>query len=163
MLAHDLWSAVRNLIRRPGFALTGILLLALGAGANAAVFSVVRGVLLRPLPFDSPGRLVAVWPGEFVLNDEVAFWRERAHGLSAVATVSPGWLMALASDAAPAAKMTAAKVSDNLFTMLGVTPAIGRTLADGDSAAGSPRVVVLSDALWRQRFAATPPCSAGSC
>ena len=78
MLLHDIRLAVRNLAHRPAFTLTAILLLALGAGANAAVGSVVRGVLWLPLPFGAPERLVAVWPDEFVSNDDVAFFRERA-------------------------------------------------------------------------------------
>ena len=82
MLGHELRHALRNLRRRPGFTLTALLLLALGAGANASVLSVVRGVLLRPLPFASPDALVAVWPDQFVSNDDVAFWRERATSCS---------------------------------------------------------------------------------
>lgn len=152
MLTHDLRSGLRHLTRRPGFALTAVLLMALGSGANAAVFSVVRGVLLRPLPFEDPGRLVAVWPGEFVSNDEVAFWRERSRTLAEVASVSPGWLMALRSDDAPPVKVTASKVSDNLFTTLGARAALGRAIEPGESAPGRDRVAVLSDALWRQRF-----------
>jgi hypothetical protein len=73
MLMHDLRCAFRTLSRRRGFALVGILMLALGAGTNAVVLSVVRGVLLRPLPFAAPDELVAVWPGEFVANDDIAF------------------------------------------------------------------------------------------
>ena len=75
MRSPDLTLAVRNIFRRPGFAVVAILLLALGAGANAAVFSVVRGVLLRPLPFPEPERLVAFWPTNFVSNEEVEIGR----------------------------------------------------------------------------------------
>ena len=77
MRLPDLTLAVRNLIRRPAFAMTAVLLLALGAGANAAVFSVVRGILLRPLPYQQPERLVAIWPGTFVSNEDLQYWRER--------------------------------------------------------------------------------------
>ena len=156
MMLHDIRVGIRNLARRPAFAATAVLLLALGAGANAAVFSVVRGVLLRPLPFESPDRLVAIWPDTFVSNDDVAFWRQRAPALASVATVSPGWLMALASDDAPPLKITAAKVSANLFSVLGVGAALGRPLEDGESTPGRDRVVVLSSGLWRERFAADP-------
>jgi predicted permease len=143
-------------VRRPGFTATAVLLLALGAGANAAVFSVVRAVLWRPLPFGQPARLVAVWPETFVSADEVAFWRERSQTLQHVASVSPGWLMALASDEGPPVKVTGARVSDNLFTVLGVSPVLGRTFAVGESTAGRERVAILSSALWRQRFGADP-------
>jgi putative ABC transport system permease protein len=156
MLMHDLNCAFRTLTRRPGFAAVGILLLALGAGANAAVLSVVRSVLLRPLPFAAPDELVAISPGEFMSNDDMAFLRARATRLAQVASISPGWLMAFSSGDDPARKITAARVSGNLFTMAGVTAALGRTLLDGDSAPGRERVAVLSDALWRQQFAASP-------
>jgi putative ABC transport system permease protein len=154
MLRHDLRLALRNLARRPAFALTAILLLALGAGANAAVFSVVRGVLLLPLPFGAPERLVAVWPDEFVSNEEVTFWRDRAASLDGVASVAPGWLMALAVEGAEPVKVTGARVSDNLFALLQVDAVLGRTFTAGESTAGRDRLVVLSDRLWRERFGA---------
>ena len=72
MRAPDLSLALRNIFRRPGFAAVAIVLLALGAGANAAVFSVVRGELLRPLPYPQPDRLVAFWPETFISNEELA-------------------------------------------------------------------------------------------
>ena len=156
MLLHDIRLAVRNLAHRPAFTFTAILLLALGAGANAAVGSVVRGVLWLPLPFGAPERLVAVWPDEFVSNDDVAFFRERAQDLEEVASLAPGWLMALSGDKAEPQKVTGAKVSDNLFALLRVQPNLGRTFADGESTPGRDRVVVLSDRLWRQQFAADP-------
>ena len=142
MLVHDLRLAVRALLSRPAFAGTAILLLALGAGANAAVFSVVRGVLLRPLPFERPDELVAIWPDEFVSNEEVEFWRDRATSLEAVAALAPGWLMALVAEGGEPLKITGARVSDNLFAMLGRRAALGRTLAPGDSTAGRERVAV---------------------
>ena len=148
--------AARNLARRPAFALTAILLLALGAGANAAVFSVVRGVLLRPLPFAAPDELVAVWPGEFVSTEEVDFWRERATSLSRRWPTAPGWLMGLVADGGEPLKVTGARVSDNLFALLGATAALGRTVVAGESTPGRERVVVLSDGLWRRRFGADP-------
>ncbi len=154
MVLHDLRLALRNLARRPAFAATAILLLALGAGANAAVFSVVRGVLLRPLPFERPEELVAVWPGEFVSNDAINFWRDRATALSAVAGVASGWLMALAVESGEPLQVTGARVSDNLFAMLGSPAALGRTLVPGDGTPGRERVVVISDQVWRQRFGA---------
>ena len=67
----DLSLAFRNIFRRPGFAVVAIALLALGSGANAAVFSVVRGVLIRPLPFPDPDRIVAVWPNQFISNEDL--------------------------------------------------------------------------------------------
>lgn len=156
MLLHEIRLALRNLARRPAFALIAIVLLALGAGANTAVFAVVRGVLLRPLPFAAPDQLVAVWPGEFVATEDVDFWRERATSLASVAHLAPGWLMGLAADGGEPLKVTGARVSDNLFALLGVTAALGRTVVVGESSAGRERVVVLADGLWRRRFGADP-------
>jgi predicted permease len=153
-MLHDVRLGIRHLLRRPGFAFTALVLLALGAGANAAVFSVVRGVLLRPLPFSAPEQLVAVWPDEFVSNGEIGFWRDRTRTLGAIASVSPGWLMALTGDLELPLKITGARVSDNLFAVLGIGPALGRTFVEGEGAPGRERVIVISDALWRQRFAA---------
>ena len=82
--------AVRNIFRRPGFNVVAIALLALGAGANAAVFSVVRGVLLRPLPYPEPDRLVAVGPDFFVSNEDIEYWRNRTHSFEQIAAMSPG-------------------------------------------------------------------------
>jgi putative ABC transport system permease protein len=156
MLRFHLALGLRSLIRRPGFTVAAILLLALGTGANAAVFSVVRGVLLRPLPFSQPDRLVAVWPGEYVSNQEIGYWRESATSLDQVASLSPGWLMALVAEGGEPLNVTGARVSDNLFETLGVRAALGRTIVTGESTPGRDRVVVLSDRLWRQRFAADP-------
>lgn len=152
---HDLRIAVRNLVRRPAFAITAVLLLAVGAGANAAVFSVVRGVLVRPLPYPEPDRLVAFWPGAFISNEEVDYWRQHTHSVAEIATQAPGWMMALTSTGQEPLKVTGAKTSDNLFTTLGVRAAVGRVIEPGDAAPGRPRVAVIADNLWRTRFAAS--------
>src|SRR5688572_28965007 len=120
MRAHDLTIGIRNLIRRPAFATTAILLLALGAGANAAVFSVVRGILLKPLAYHAPERLVRLWPNEFVSNEEIGYWRDRTHSFEQIAAVSPGWLMALVVEGVEPLKVTGGRTSDNFFTTLGV-------------------------------------------
>ena len=156
MRVPDLALAFRNIFRRPGFALVAITLLALGAGANAAVFSVVRGVLLRPLPYPAPDRLVAVWPGESISNQEIAYWREHTRSFEQIAAQAPGWMMGLVADGGEPLKVTGARVSDNLFKTLGATAALGRTVEPGDSVPGRHRIVVLSDGLWRRRFAADP-------
>jgi putative ABC transport system permease protein len=113
--------AVHSLRRRPGFALTAILLLALAAGANGAVFSVVRGVLLRPLQFREPRALVALWPNGFVNNEDLTYWRERTRSFEAIAAVSPGWMMPLVANGLEPLKVTGARTSDNFFTTLGVS------------------------------------------
>lgn len=150
MRGQDLSVAIRSLFRRPGFAAAAVLLLALGAGASAAVFSVVRGVLVRPLPFAHPDRLVAVWPGEFLSNREIGYLRDRARRLEQVAGLSPGWMMGLVTDTGEAVKVTGARVSDNLFLALGARPLVGRVIAPGD---GPARVAVLGHGVWRSAFA----------
>lgn len=156
MRLPDVTVAIRNLIRRPGFAGTAILLLALGAGANAAVFSVVRAVLLKPLPYDRPEQLADFWPGTFVSNEEVGYWRERGRSLASLATISPGWLMAFVTDGVEPLKVTGARVSDNFFTTLGTSAARGRLLQPGDSIPSRIRVVVISWDLFEGHFASQP-------
>jgi predicted permease len=156
MRSPDLTLAIRNIFRRPGFAVVAIVLLALGAGANAAVFSVVRGVLLRPLPFPQPDRLVAFWPANFVSNQEIGYWRDRTRSFEQIAAISPGWMMGLVAESGEPIKVTGGRVSDNIFQTLGARPALGRTIEPGDSRPGAPGVAVLSDTLWRSRFNADP-------
>src|SRR5688572_18838129 len=156
MRLPDVSLAFRNIFRRPGFALVAITLMALGAGANAAVFSVVRGVLLRPLPFAEPDRLVAFWPNNFVSNEEVAYWRDHARSFTQIGAISPGWMMGLVADTGEPIKVTGGRVSDNMFQALGARPALGRAIEPGDARPGVPAVAVLSDELWRSRFNADP-------
>ena len=156
MRMPDLSLAFRNIFRRPGFALVAIALLALGSGANAAVFSVVRGVLLRPLPYPEPDRLVALGSQFFISNEDLEFWRDRTHSFEEIAALSPGWMMGLVADGGEPLKVTGARVSDNLFQALGASPALGRVIQKGDSVPGQHRVTVISNALWRSRFASDP-------
>lgn len=156
MRVPDLTLAFRNLLRRPAFTVTALLLLALGAGANAAVFSVVRGILLRPLPYHEPDRLVAIWPTTFVNNEDLTFWRERTRSFEAIAANSPGWMMSLVVPGREPVKVTGGRTSDNFFTTLGVSAALGRTIRPGDSTPSQARVVVLSAGIYREQFASDP-------
>ena len=156
MRLTDVTLAIRNLIRRPSFAITAVLLLALGAGANAAVFSVVRGILLRPLPYPQPEQLVAIWPGTFVSNEDLQFWRARTRSFEQIAGISPGWLMALVVQGLEPIKVTGGRTSDNFFTALGVPAALGRTILPGDSSPGRTAVVVISAAVHEQHFRSDP-------
>src|SRR5689334_8943067 len=124
---------VGNIFRRPGFAFVAITLLALGAGANAAVFSVVRGVLLRPLPYPEPNRLVAVAPNVFISGEEVDYWRTHTRSFDEIAALSPGWMMGLVAEGGEPIKVTGARISDNLFRALGATPLLGRVIEPGDA------------------------------
>lgn len=156
MRLHDLTLAVRHLVRRPAYTVTALLLLALGAGANAAVFSVVRGVLLRPLAYHDPGRLVMIWPDTFVNNEDLAFWRERTRSFEQIAANSPGWMMSLVVSGLEPIKVTGERTSDNFFTTLGVAAARGRTIQPGEAAPGASRVVVISARLHDRHFAGDP-------
>lgn len=156
MRVPDLTLAFRNLLRRPAFTVTALLLLSLGAGANAAVFSVVRGILLRPLPYHEPDRLVAIWPTTFVNNEDLTFWRERTRSFEGIAANSPGWMMSLVVPGREPVKVTGGRTSDNFFTTLGVNAALGRTIRPGDSAPSRARVVVLSAGIYREQFASDP-------
>lgn len=145
---------VRNIFRRPGFALVAVTLLALGSGANAAVFSLVRGVLLRPLPYPESDRLVAVAPNFFISNEDVDYWRARTRSFEEIAALSPGWMMGLVAEGGEPIKVTGARVSDNLFRAMGASAAVGRAIEPGEALPGKNRVVVLSDTVWRSRFGA---------
>jgi predicted permease len=154
-LAGDVRYAIRGLVRRPAFTIVAMLTLALGIGANAAIFSAVRGILLRPLPFRAPERLVALNAEQFVSNAEVLFLRDNARTLSGVAAISPGWGMAL-TGTGEATQLTTSRVSTNLLDLLGVRPMLGRTFVDGESTPGRETVAILGHALWVERFGGDP-------
>ena len=161
-LIQDLRYALRTLRKSPGFAAAAIGTLALSIGVNTAIFSVVRGVLLKPLPFTRPEGLVRVEErGEDGLASNTGYatfldWRERSRSFSAIA-VTARWRPTLASAPGfPAERVEGLRVSDGFFRMIGVTPALGRDfLASEDRPAGE-RTVLLSDGLWRTRFGSDP-------
>jgi predicted permease len=154
-MLQDVRLALRAFRRNPGFSALAVLIVALGAGANASVFSVVRAVLLEPLPYAKPDRLVSIWPTGFVSNADMEFLRARAHSFAAVAAASPGWTMTMIGAGEPV-RVTATKTSANLFEMLGAAPLLGRTFATDEDRPGRHRVAVLSYALWQSRFSGSP-------
>jgi predicted permease len=153
----DFKYAARSLAKNPGFAAVAVLTMALGIGANASIFSLVHAVLLRPLPFPEPGRLVRA--GRFgagnygVSMPELAFWKENSRTLASVAGyrgASPqGLQFAEATDTIRTLPVT----SDFLRT-LAVPPALGREFRPEEMRPNGPRTIILSDALWRRRFGA---------
>lgn len=163
-LQRDLQHAVRMLTRAPGFTVVALLTLALGIGATTAVFSVVNGVLLRPLPYPEPDRLVRVFgpppnlPGldgqrtrQIDLPNET-FERVRTatRALSHVAAYLPvSFTMTGQGDVA---RLVGSQVSAAVFPMLGIRPLVGRTFEAREEAAGADAVVVLSEAAWRRYF-----------
>ncbi len=161
-LLSDVRFTLRALARRPGFALVAVLTLAVGIGANTAVYSIAEAVLLRPLPFRDPERLVLVWERN-VLRDRdrnvvnpgnYLEWRDRNRVFESLAAFS-SFNMNLSGGEEPA-RVETGGVTANFFATLGVSPALGRAFLADDARPGAPDVVVLSDGLWRRRFGADP-------
>ncbi len=161
-MMNDLRYTFRTLIKTPGFTAVAILTLALGIGANTAIFSVVNAVLLRPLPYQEPGQLIRLWqsrrlppaPHGPVSPPAFADWRRENHSFERLAAFCGGHAN-LTGDAEPA-RLESLRVSADFFAALRVTPQFGRAFLPGEDRAGAGRVAVLSDALWRRRFAADP-------
>jgi putative ABC transport system permease protein len=157
---QDLRFGVRALVGHPGFAAVATLTLALGIGANAAIFSVVNAVLLRPLPWSAPDRAVMIWSRwtsfdkTWVAAGEVVDYRRRATTLQEVAAWDEGQLN-LTGDGEPE-RVAFGHVSANLFSTLGVQPALGRTFTPQEDVPNGPQVVVLGHALWNRRYSASP-------
>jgi len=161
-IRQDFAYAVRNLRKARGFAAVAVLTLALGMGATTAVYSVVRGVLLRPLPFDEPERLVAIWsrwvpesgydwPKYPVGSPEYFDYLGETRTLESLAAVSTERLTFTAGIGDPE-MVTAGAVSPSMFTTLRVPPYLGRTLVEEDGGADPAPVVVLGYDFWQRRF-----------
>jgi putative ABC transport system permease protein len=153
---QDVRYGVRMLFKHPGVTFVMVLTLALGIGASTAIFSVVDGVLLRPLPFGSPERIVGL---RETLPDEgsiptayrtYAEWRDRNTSFESIAGIV-GWEPNLEGGDEPV-RVAAVRVSSAYFAVMGMRPALGRTLLPEDDRPGGARVAVISDELWRQRF-----------
>jgi putative ABC transport system permease protein len=159
-VARDIRYAARLLRFAPGFAAIALLTIALGIGANTAIFSVLNAVLLRPLPYATPDRLVMIGnrgpDGSAGNVDYTTFldWRERSHGFEAMALIR-SWIPTLITNGEPE-RISGMRVSANFFHTLGVKPAIGRNFTPAEDTPAGWRVVILSDGLWRRRFGADP-------
>lgn len=157
-LWQDLRLAARGLRRAPGFALTGILVLATGIGLNATVFSVLRGVVLRGLSFPRADRLVAVyssnpkagWPTFAVSPADLYDWQRDAKSFTALVGWEENYLAATGEG--PAEQVRVFAVSDGFRQVTGVAPVIGRSFTPAEFANGAPLVVLLSHETWVSRF-----------
>ncbi len=157
-LRIDFRLAVRQLHKRPGFSAMVILMLALGIGANSAIFSVIRAVLLRPLPYRDPGRLAMVFADDparelhegrtSLLN--FADWKNQNRSFEELTVFAPQTFL-LGTDGPPE-RMRSARVPANFWSVLGVSPILGRTFT-ADEEKRAERVVVLSYSLWQRQFA----------
>jgi putative ABC transport system permease protein len=158
-LAQDVRYALRGMRANPGFTAVAILVLALGIGANTAIFSVAHAVLLRPLPYHDPGTLVSVWnrwdgrPGAALSDPEYLDYAERSRALS-IAAVTDGAVV-IGGDGRDAERVRGAEVTANTLDVLGVRPVLGRPFGPADEGAGA-RVVILTQGLWQRRFARDP-------
>jgi putative ABC transport system permease protein len=164
-LLQDLRYSLRVLLKSPGFAAIAVIVLALGIGANSAIFSVVNAVLLRPLPYQDPGKLVQVWhvppPKSFPGMTQFAVsaanyldWRDQNHVFEQLAIYSYANLN-LSGRGQPES-LTSGVVSPNFFSVLQVQPLLGRAFAPGEDQQGRANTVVLSHAFWREHFGSDP-------
>src|ERR1700722_6978148 len=155
-------SAVRSLSRRPAFALAAILTVALGVGANIALFSVIYAVLIQPLPFRDPGKLVRIWethpalPPLQVTAPDFRDWRSQSRSFDAMAahTLSAMNTATLLGQGLPES-VHGVMASNDLFPAMGIKPIIGRNFSDAEDRA-KRQVAVISESLWRRKFAANP-------
>jgi len=163
---QDLRYGVRILLKNPGFTLVAVLTLALGIGANTAIFSVVHTVLLRPLPFAQQERLVMLWKQDATASSsfvelalaEVRDWQQQSHSFTSFAAMPAtvyGYGYVLTGQG-EAVQLESSKVTGDFFSLLGVQPAYGRVFDESDDQVNGPKVAILSDGVWRERFSADP-------
>jgi putative ABC transport system permease protein len=158
-ILQDTRYALRQLRKSPAFSFTAVLTLALGIGANTAVFSVVYAVLLHPLPFKNADRLTMVWeqsPHRGWYHNVVSAanfndWKKENHVFADMALVDPFPTFNLTGSGEPV-EIQAEQVTPNLFSVLGVQPLLGRSFLPEEGRPGSARVVVLGHALWQRRY-----------
>jgi len=157
-LWQDVRFGVRMLRKSPGFTTVAVLTLALGIGANTAIFSVVNAVLLRGLPFKDTERLVVVYaktptvPRNWVSYPELLDWRSQSRQFDALA----GWTsqsVNLTGEDEPT-RVVGSFVTANFFPMLGIEPVLGRSFRAGEDEPGAPKSVLLSEGLWKSRYGA---------
>ena len=151
-LLHDVRYALRTFARNPGFASIAIVSLALGIAGNTAIFSIINTLLIRPLPFREPDRLVRIT--QLYPKAMLEYFEQRSKAMD-IAFVSPGSEFNL-TGGGPASRINGSETSANFFSVLGVDLERGRMFQPGEERPGSDGVVVLSHELWRARFNADP-------
>jgi len=163
-MLQDARYALRMLARSPAFTLAAVATLAVGIGANAAIFSLVRAVLLRPLPFAQPERLVALWEA----NDGKGWsrmpasppnyldWKAQSRSFESMGAYTDTTLVATERGGSDAQRLDGAAVTSGFFETLGVSAVHGRVFRESETSPGHPAVVVLGHAVWTRRFGADP-------
>src|SRR5215510_296714 len=159
---QDLRYGARTLRKNPGFTAVAVVALALGIGANSAIFSVISALLLRPLPFKDPEKLVQVWETDVKRGDNkmtasypnFADWRDQNHVFEQIAAYSGGGFI-LTGTADPE-RIQGAIVSPSFFPMLGVKPMVGRVFLPEEDHPNKVFSAVISERLWRRRFNSDP-------
>ncbi|HKD80277.1 MAG TPA: ABC transporter permease [Candidatus Angelobacter sp.] len=156
-ILQDLRYALRQLRKSPGFTALAVITLALGIGANTAMFTVVESVLLRPLPYAHPDRLVAIGPADLGVLGSTSWVtyldvRNQAQKLENVALYSEDVGVVQGKDGSTS--VVTPGVTPNVFKLLGASPLLGRTFTEDEGQTGGPQVVLLSEGLWRQAFSA---------
>jgi putative ABC transport system permease protein len=158
-LAQDLRFALRQIGRRPGFALLVVLTLAVGIGANVAIFSVMKGLILRSLPYPEPERVVAIWETPTERRSYQPFaspdyfdMRERNSSLKEMGVYRFDWVNLAGEE--EAARVYGVRCTASVLRALGLQPRLGRLFTDDEEIDGNHRVVILSDALWRRQHGA---------
>ncbi|MBZ5562751.1 MAG: ABC transporter permease, partial [Acidobacteriia bacterium] len=158
---HDLRYGMRMLAKNPGFTVVAVITLALGIGANTAVFSVVYGVLLRPLPYPEPERIVEIsrtYRSKYVYSGFTAsgfdFWKEHREPFQCLAAAT-GVGFNLVGAGRPE-HIDVLRVSSQYFDVYGVRPFLGRSFSADEDHVGGPNVAVLSFGLWREHFGGDP-------
>jgi putative ABC transport system permease protein len=153
-LWRDLKYGVRMVASSPGFTVVAVVTLALGIAANTTIFTVIDGVLLRPLRYDHPERIVGFWGAGSWSPGELAFMREQSDSYEHIAAYFGGDFALTGRD--EPLSVTGVVASSNLLSVLGVQPALGRGFLPEEDEPGNTQVVLLSDGLWRRVFGADP-------
>ena len=161
-LLRDLRFSVRSLLKRPTLTIIAIITLAIGIGANSAIFSVVNALLLKPLPFNELDRIVAIWekqPSQGMERNEVALanyldWRSQNNSFEHIGLYR--WWSTNLTGIEPPERVQGFLVSANFFDVVGMKPAIGRGFAADEDQPGKDAVAILTHGLWQRRFASDP-------
>ena len=159
-IVQDIRFGARVLAKAPGFAAVAILTLALGIGANTALFSIVNGVLLNPLPYPEPDRLVTLHESKpnfesgSISFPNFADWQRENHSFSQMAIARPNGFTLTGQGESE--QINAEFISADFFSVLGVKPVLGRMFLPGEDRVGAPPIVLISEGMWKRKFASSP-------